>query len=105
MSEEIDVFEGSDNIFADIGLDNAGELLARARIGVEVVKILRDRTLKQREAAALLGIRQSEVSYLMRGQFHRFSEGKLMAFLKKLDREVTLIIRQPQTRHGISLSL
>lgn len=105
MSKEIEVFEGSDNVFADIGLKNADELLARAQIGVEVLRILQDRKMKQREIASLLGIKQTEVSHLMNGHFSRFSEGKLLAFLKKLDRKVTLVIKQRNGRHGISVSL
>jgi predicted XRE-type DNA-binding protein len=105
MSNEVEVFEGTDNVFADIGLDDPDELLARAQIGVEVLKILQGRKLKQRETAALLGINQTEVSHLMNGHFNRFSEGKLVTFLKKLDREVLLVINQPDTRHGICLSL
>jgi predicted XRE-type DNA-binding protein len=105
MSEKIEIHHGSGNVFADIGLKDADELFARGQIGIEVLKILQERKLKQREIAALLGIRQSEVSHLMRGQFHRFSEGKLVAFLKKLDREVMLVINRPDHRHGISLAL
>ena len=105
MSEEVECYEGSGNIFADIGLENADELLARAQIGVEVLKILQARKLRQREIATLLGISQSEVSHLMNGHFSRFSEGKLLAFLKKLGREVILIINQPGQQHSISLSL
>lgn len=103
--EQIEVVEGTENIFADIGLDNADELLARAQIGVEVLKILQERQLKQREIAALLNIRQPEVSHLMNGRFSRFTEGKLMGFLKKLDREVILVINRPKQGGGISLSL
>lgn len=103
--EQIEVVEGTENIFADIGLDNADELLARAQIGVEVLKILQERQLKQREIAALLNIRQPEVSHLMNGRFSRFTEGKLMGFLKKLDREVILVINRPKPGGGISLSL
>ncbi|NJR26486.1 MAG: XRE family transcriptional regulator, partial [Richelia sp. CSU_2_1] len=36
---------------------------------------------------------QPEVSHLMNGEFHRFSEGKLLIFLKRLDTEITLLIR------------
>lgn len=105
MSEEVEVYQGSDNIFADIGLKNADELLVRAQIGVEVLKILQSRNLKQREIADLLGIKQTEVSHLMNGHFSRFSEGKLLTFLKKLDREVILVINQPDHQQSISLSL
>ena len=105
MSDETEVFHGSGNVFTDIGLKDAEELFARAQIGVEVLKILQERKLKQREIAALFGIKQSEVSHLMNGRFNRFSEGKLVSFLKKLDRQVMLVINQPQTNHGIFLAL
>ena len=95
----------SDNIFADIGLKNADELFARAQIGVEVLKILQSRKLKQQEIAMLLDIKQAEVSHLMNGHFNRFSEGKLRAFLKKLDCEVILVINQPDDQHSTSLLL
>jgi predicted XRE-type DNA-binding protein len=103
--ETIECHEGSGNVFADIGLKNADELYARACIGIEVLRILESRKLKQREIGKLLDIRQSEVSHLMNGRFSRFSEGKLLGFLKKLDREVTLVITQPDQCQGISLSL
>jgi len=105
MSEEIEFYQGSDNIFADIGLKDAEEHLVRAQIGVEVLRILQARNLKQREIATLLGIKQTEVSHLMNGHFSRFSEGKLLTFLKKLDHEVILIINQPDHQHSVSLSL
>ena len=105
MKEEIECYEGSGNVFADIGLKDADEVFARAQIGVEVLKILKDRKLKQREIGELLGIKQTEVSHLVNGRFSRFSEGKLLAFLKKLDRKVMLVINQEDNTHGISLSL
>ena len=105
MSDEIEFYEGSDNVFADIGLKDADELLARAQIGVEVLKILQSRKLKQQEIAMLLDIKQAEVSHLMNGHFNRFSEGKLLTFLKKLDCEVILVINQPDHQHGTSLLL
>lgn len=105
MSKEIEIYHGSGTIFADIGLKDADELLVRAQIGIEVLKILQACNLKQREIADLLGIKQTEVSHLMNGHFSRFSEGKLLTFLKKLDREVILIINQPDHQQSISLSL
>jgi predicted XRE-type DNA-binding protein len=103
--DEIEFYEGSGNVFADIGLKDADERYARAHIGIEVLRILEERQLKQREIATLLDIRQSEVSHLMNGHFSRFSEGKLLGFLKKLDRQVTLLITQSDQHHGISLTL
>ena len=92
MSEEIEFYEGSGNVFADIGLPDADERLAHAKIGVTVLKILQNRKLKQREIANLLGIKQAEVSHLMNGHFSRFTTDKLLDFLKRLDQKVTIQI-------------
>ncbi len=82
--------EGSGNVFADLGLDDSDELFARAKIGFHVYTILKERKLAQREIAALLGIKQPEVSHLMNGHFSRFTTDKLLEFLKRLDRKVTI---------------
>ena len=84
--------EGSGNVFADLGLDDSDELFARAKIGFHVYLILKERHLAQREIASLLGIKQPEVSHLMSGHFSRFTTDKLLEFLKRLDRKVTIRI-------------
>ena len=76
---------GSGNVFADLGLDDADELLTRAQLGHSVRLLLKARILKQRDIAKLLEIDQSEVSRLMNGQYHPFAEGRLFAFLKRLE--------------------
>jgi predicted XRE-type DNA-binding protein len=81
--------ESSGNIFADLGLADADELFARGKIGIKVIRILKQRNLKQREISQLLGIPQLEVSHLMNGEFQRLGEGKLLIFLNRLDREIT----------------
>lgn len=82
--------EGSGNVFADLGLKNADQLLARAQIGLHVFEILKQQKLKQREIAEVLGIAQPDVSHLMNGHFSRFTTDKLLDFLKRLDRKVTI---------------
>jgi len=82
--------EGSGNVFADLGLKDADQLLARAQMGFHVFKILEEKNLKQREIASILGIAQSDVSHLMNGHFSRFTTDKILDFLKRLDRKVTI---------------
>jgi predicted XRE-type DNA-binding protein len=91
-----DYIESSGNIFADMGLEEADELLTRAQLGYSVRQILKERELKQREIADLLDIKQSEVSLLMQGKYHLFSEGRLFTFLNKLDRKVVIQISPHQ---------
>jgi predicted XRE-type DNA-binding protein len=85
--------EGSGNVFADLGLEDANELYARAQLGFHVHKLLSARKLKQREIASLLDIKQPEVSHLMNGHFSRFTTDKLLEFLKRLDQTVSIRIR------------
>ena len=84
--------EGRRNVFADLGLKDSDELFARAQIGFCVHKIVNDKNLKQREIGAVLGIAQSYVSHLMNGHYSRFTTDKLLDFLKRLDRKVTIRI-------------
>jgi predicted XRE-type DNA-binding protein len=87
---EIEV--GSGNVFADLDLDNADELYIRACLGVQIMKIIRERGYSQKEAAELLGLKQSEVSALMRAKFSRFSQERLIRLLNKLSRKVVIQI-------------
>lgn len=88
--KSIEFEKGSGNVFADLGLKDADQLLARAQIGFHVFKILESKRLKQREIAKVLGIAQPDVSHLMNGHFSRFTADKLLDFLKRLDRKVTI---------------
>ena len=63
----IEFEEGSGNVFADLGLEDADGLYARSQLGFHVYRILTDMNLKQREIAALLGIKQPEVSHRRSG--------------------------------------
>ena len=89
---KIEFEESSGNVFVDLGFEDADELFARAQLGFHVTKILKDRGLKQREIAKLLGMAQPDVSHLMNGHFSRFTTDKLLDFFKKLDRKVTIHI-------------
>jgi predicted XRE-type DNA-binding protein len=92
MNIEPKSIDSSGNVFSDLNLDDADELFARGKIGIQVIKLLKRRNLKQREISELLEISQPEVSHLMNGEFQRFSEGKLISFLKRLNVEITLHI-------------
>lgn len=91
-SKNIEFEKGSGNVFCDLGLEDAEERIARSKIGFHVYTLLKDKNLKQREIAALLGIKQPEVSHLMNGHFNRFTTEKLLDFLRRLNHKVTIQI-------------
>ncbi|WP_293119794.1 hypothetical protein [Okeania sp. SIO1I7] len=39
--------ESSGNVFVDLGLDDADELFTRGKIGIQVIRLLKQRHLKQ----------------------------------------------------------
>jgi len=99
-----DFVESGGNVFADMGLEDAEELMIRAQLGHAVRKILEGTKRKQREIAELLGIDQAEVSKLMGGKYHLFSEGRLLGFLNRLDRKVIMHI-EPRKKGERALEL
>ncbi len=90
MIEEIDYEIGSDNVFADLGLEDADDLLVGAKLGLAIRTILEEKKLKQKEISVLLDIDQAEVSKLMNGKYYLFSESRLRGFLNKLDRKIIM---------------
>jgi len=91
-----DFIEGSGNVFADLGLGDAEERLAKAELAQKIGAILRHRRLTQVQAAEVLGIDQPKVSALLCGQLSRFSIEKLMQFLLLLGRDVSITIKPRQ---------
>ncbi len=87
------IIEGSGNVFADLGLADADELLVCAELTHLVHAELRDRHSTSFEAARLLGIEENEAAQLMAGRFVRFSTERLLHLLTRLDRDVDIVVR------------
>lgn len=85
---------GSANVFADTGVPQPEEALARAELMRRVTNAIRERRLTQSRAAEILGTNQPTVSDLMRGKMSRFSLERLIAFLNALDRDVEIVVRR-----------
>jgi predicted XRE-type DNA-binding protein len=73
--------KSSGNVFADLGFRNAKQELLKAKLTVEIYKLLKRRGLTQQEAAKLLGTTQAQISARMRCKPVSVSVGRLMEFL------------------------
>jgi len=89
---------GSNNVFKDIGVPNAEEHFIKAQLVFKIDTILKKRGLKQVEAAQLFGIRQPDVSKMLRGEFRQFSVERLLRFLVALDQDVEIIVKPHRDR-------
>jgi predicted XRE-type DNA-binding protein len=83
----------SGNVFADLGVPDSGEALAKAELAARICGILAERKLTQARAAALLGVDQPKVSALRRGKLSGFSTGRLFRFLNALGQDVEIVVR------------
>jgi predicted XRE-type DNA-binding protein len=90
---------GSGNVFKDLGIPNAEEHLVKAQLVFKIDRIMKNRRLKQSEAAKLLGIKQPDVSKMLRGEFRQFSVERLLRFLVSLDQDVEIVVRPHRGRN------
>ncbi|HCQ9156832.1 TPA: XRE family transcriptional regulator, partial [Escherichia coli] len=86
MSHDIEVSSG--NVYADIGRDDAEEMLVKAQLATTIGNIIKSRRLTQEQAAKLLGMTQPKLSNMLRGQFRGISEAKMLECLTRLGRDV-----------------
>jgi predicted XRE-type DNA-binding protein len=84
---------GSGNVFADIGLPNAEEHLVKAHLVYKISHIMKDRRLTQVKAAGVFGVKQPDVSKMLRGDFRQFSVERLLNFLVALGHDVDIVVK------------
>ncbi len=90
---EITYYEGSGNIYKDLGYKNPEEWATKAALATKINSIIAELKITQQQAANILGIDQPGISDLKRGRFRRFSVARLLAFLAALDRDIEIVIR------------
>src|ERR1700737_5112599 len=89
-----EVVPSSGNVFADLGLRNAGEKQTRVRLAVAINQIIEVRHLSQTAAARLLNINQPKISALVNYRLEGFSVERLMHFLNALACDVEIGMRK-----------
>lgn len=97
MNTEIEVYPSCGNVFADMGLPDAEERLAKAELSIQIHEIIKKRRLTQAQAAEILGIDQPKISALTRGRLKGFSMERLFYFLNTLGKDVQIVIK-PKAR-------
>ncbi len=91
---------GSTNVYADLGYADAGEMQRKSLLAAEIARAIKARRLTQGGAATLLGIDQSKVSRITRGQFRGVSEAKLLELVAKLGHDVKIVVGPVRRRAG-----
>jgi len=92
--------ESSGNVFADLGLPHPEQELLKARLTLQIYRIIKARRVTQTQAGEILGIRQPQVSLLMRNRSGNFSVERLMDFLTALGHDVEVRVTPTRKVHG-----
>ena len=72
----------------------------KAKLTLQIYRLIKERGLKQAEAGKILGIKQPHVSALMRNRSGNFSVERLMDFLTALGQDVEISVRPASKQHG-----
>ena len=96
--KDIPVTPGSGNVFADLGLPDPEEELAKAQLASRIREIIRQNRLTQVASAAVMGIDQPKVSALLNGRLSSFSSERLMRLLTRLGQDVEIVVRAKPRR-------
>ena len=92
--------KGSGNVFADLGVPQPEQELLKARLTLQIHRIIKARKLTQVKAGEILGIKQPHVSLLMRNRSGSFSVARLMDFLTALGHDVEIRVTRARKDHG-----
>jgi len=97
---DIEIEAGSTNVYSDLGYADAAEMQRKSQLAAEIARAIKARRLTQQAAAELLGVDQSKVSRITRGQFRGVSEAKLLELVARLGHDVKIVVGPVRRRAG-----
>ena len=100
VEERVKVTKSSGNVFADLGLPHPEQDLLKAKLTLEIYRLIKKRELTQAAAGKVLGIKQPHVSALMRNRPGVFSVERLMEFLTALGQDVKISVKPARGERG-----
>lgn len=95
----IEFEESSGNVFADLGLPDADEMLTKSKLVSKIVEIIEARGWTQMQAAQIVGLPQPKLSRMLNGQFRGISQAKMLECLARLGRNIQIVVG-PETDVG-----
>ena len=88
MTEELEIVEGSGNVFDDLGLPDAEIEHVKCEIAAEILSVLEDRELSARAAAKELAVDHADIVRVRNADLGRFTIDRLLRILAGLNRRM-----------------
>lgn len=89
-TDGIEYEESSGNVFADLGLPNPEELMAKALLSIAIERAMKAGDLSDASAADLMECTEAELSRVIRGDLSDFPMDRLFRFLNALGMDVRI---------------
>ena len=87
-----EIMETTGSVYAALGMPDAEEMLVKAQLATKIGEIIKSRQWSQQQAADVLGLPQSKLSKMLRGQFRGISETKMLDCLTRLGSDVQIVV-------------
>jgi predicted XRE-type DNA-binding protein len=87
-AETIEHTPSSGNVFADLGFEEPEIERVKAHLAFTISQLIKERGLTQAGAAQLLGLKQPNVSLLVRGNTDSYSLERLIALMHRFGQDV-----------------
>ena len=91
--QQLDVVQGSGNVFCDLGHANADVAQFKALLAAEIIKVLDREGLSVRAAHARTGIAAADFSRIRNADLGRFTVDRLMSLINRLGSRVEVKVK------------
>lgn len=103
MTSDPATTRSSDNVFADLGLADAEDLMTKTNLALQIRSAIERLGLTRAEAAKRLGLDQPKISAIVNDRLDGFSADRHLRFLSALgcDVEIKVSAPHPETRGAV----
>jgi predicted XRE-type DNA-binding protein len=84
IAQQVQITESSGNVFQDLGLDNATELLEKSNIMIKILKKLHEKKVDHAEFCKDVCLSETGLDHVLNGRCNKFEKGRLQDMLDTL---------------------
>jgi predicted XRE-type DNA-binding protein len=100
MKEKTEITVSSGNVFEDLLLENPQELTVKARMVMDLARLMRRKKLTQKEVAARCKTDQPTISKVLRGRLDMVTLDRLVRWFADLGQEVEFTMHERGRSRG-----
>jgi predicted XRE-type DNA-binding protein len=104
MTDEIEIVNGSGNVFRDLGLPNPEIEQLKSILAAKIIGVLDSQKISVRAAHDMSGFAAADFSRVRQAKLSRFTIDRLMAMLDRLDQDVEVSVNVQPRRQAAPIA-